>query len=99
MDAEHRRLFTACTGEMGVVDADNGKLVNTIPTGAGTDATRFDPATGLAFASNGRDATLTIVHEDTPDRFTLVQSAKTVSGARTMALDPQTGDVFLVPRS
>ena len=96
MDAVHRRLFTACTGEMGVVDADNGKLVNTIPTGAGTDATRFDPATGLAFASNGRDATLTIVHEDAPDRFTLVQNAKTVLGARTMALDPQTGDVFLV---
>lgn len=96
IDAEHRRLFTACTGEMGVVDADSGKLVATIPTGAGTDATRYDPASGLAFASNGRDATLTIVHEDAPDRFTLVQNAKTVFGARTMALDPQTGDVFLV---
>jgi YVTN family beta-propeller protein len=96
MDAEHRRLFAACTGQMGVVDADNGRLVATIPTGAGTDATRYDSASGLAFASNGRDGTLTIVHEDAPDHFTLVQNAKTVLGARTMALDPQTGDVFLV---
>jgi YVTN family beta-propeller protein len=96
IDAEHRRLFTACTGEMGVVDAGTGKLVTTIPTGAGTDATRYDPASGLAFASNGRDATLTVVHEDAPDRFTLLQNAKTVAGARTMALDPQTGDIFLV---
>jgi YVTN family beta-propeller protein len=96
IDAEHRRLFAACTRQMGVIDADNGKVVDTIPTGAGTDATRYDPASGLAFASNGRDATLTVVHEDAPDRFTLVQNAKTVFGARTMALDPQTGEVFLV---
>ncbi len=96
IDAEHRRLFTACTGQMGVVDADSGKLVATIPTGAGTDATRYDHTTGLAFASNGRDATLTIVHEDAPDHFALAQNVKTVLGARTMALDPQTGDVFLV---
>jgi YVTN family beta-propeller protein len=96
IDAVHRRLFAACTGEMGVVDADSGKLVATIPTGAGTDATRYDPASGLAFASNGRDATLTVVHEDAPDRFTLVQNAATVLGARTMELNPLTGDVFLV---
>ncbi|HEV3091560.1 MAG TPA: DUF4440 domain-containing protein [Candidatus Cybelea sp.] len=96
IDAEHRRLFTACTGRMGVVDADSGKLVAAIPTGAGTDATRYDPATGLAFASNGRDATLTIVHEDAPDHFTTAQNVQTVLGARTMALDPQTGDLFLV---
>jgi YVTN family beta-propeller protein len=96
IDAEHRRLFAACTGEMGVVDADSGKLVATIPTGAGTDATSYDPTAGLAFASNGRDATLTVVHEDAPDRFTLMKNATTVFGARTMALDPTTGDVFLV---
>lgn len=96
IDAEHRRLFTACTGEMGVVNADNGKILATIPTGAGTDATRYDPGRGLAFASNGRDATLTVVHEDDPDHFTLLQNAKTVFGARTMALDPASGDIFLV---
>ncbi|MGA8385231.1 MAG: hypothetical protein WB687_08055 [Candidatus Cybelea sp.] len=96
IDAQNRRLFAACTGEMGVVDADSGRVVATIPTGAGTDATRYDPASGLAFASNGRDATLTAVHEDAPNHFTLVQNAATALGARTMALDPQTGDVYLV---
>lgn len=96
MDAPHRRLFTACTGQMGVVDADSGKVIATIPTGAGTDATRYDEATGLAFASNGRDATLTVVHEDDPDRFRLVQNAATLPGARTMALDPESGNVYLV---
>jgi hypothetical protein len=81
---------------MGIVDADSGKVVATIPTGAGTDATRYDPASGLAFASNGRDATLTVVREDAPNQFTLVQNATTALGARTMELDPQTGDVYLV---
>jgi YVTN family beta-propeller protein len=96
MDAPHRRLFAACTGEMGVVDADSGKVIATIPTGAGTDATRYDETSGMVFASNGRDATLTVVHEDDPDHFRLVQNAATAPGARTMELDPQSGNVYLV---
>jgi len=96
MDQVHRRLFTACQGEMGVVDADSGRMVATLPTGAGTDATRFDPNTGLAFASNGRSATLTVVHEDDADHYSVVQNAATVAGARTMELDPSTGNVYLV---
>jgi YVTN family beta-propeller protein len=96
IDQVHRRLFPSCSGRLGVVDADSGKVIALLPTGAGTDATRFDPATGLAFASNGRAATLTVVHEDTPNSFRVVQNAATETGARTMALDPQTGDVFLV---
>jgi YVTN family beta-propeller protein len=96
IDTQHRRLFAACQGEMGVVDADSGTVVATVPTGAGTDATRYDPNSGLAFASNGRDATLTVVHEDDPNHFTLVQNAATRPGARTMEIDPQNGDVYLV---
>jgi YVTN family beta-propeller protein len=96
MDVTHRRLFTACEGEMGIVDADSGKVIATIPTGAGTDATRYDDASGMAFASNGRDATLTVVHEDDPSHFRFVQNAATAPGARTMALDPQSGNVYLV---
>lgn len=96
MDLVNRRLFTACRGEMGVVDADSGRVVATLPTGAGTDATRYDPTTGDAFASNGRDATLTVVHEDSPNAFSVIQNAITEAGARTMALDPASGDVFLV---
>ena len=96
MDQQHRRLFPACQGLLGVVDADSGKVIATVPTGAGTDATRFDPNGQLAFASNGRDATLTVVHEDDPDHYTVVQNAATVAGARTMALDPSNGFVYLV---
>ncbi len=96
MDQQHRRLFTACQGEMGIVDPDSGKVIATVPTGAGTDATRYDSGTGFAFASNGRDATLTVVHEDDPNRFSVAQNASTVPGARTMALDPATGNVYLV---
>lgn len=81
---------------MGIVDADSGKVIATLPTGAGTDATRFDPATQNAFASNGRDGTLTVIHEDSPGNYSVVENAKTEAGARTMALDPQTGNVFLV---
>jgi YVTN family beta-propeller protein len=96
MDAAHRRLFIACRGQIGIVDADSGKVITTLPTGAGTDATRFDPNTQNAFASNGRDGTLTVVHENSPNSFTVLENAKTEAGARTMALDPQSGDVFLV---
>lgn len=96
MDREQRVLFTACEGRMGIVDANTGRLITTLPTGAGTDATRFYSAGNLAFASNGRDATLTLVHEDGPGRFSVVQNAKTEAGARTMEVDPQTGEVFLV---
>jgi YVTN family beta-propeller protein len=96
MDREHRRLFPACEGQLGVVDADNGNVIATLPTGAGTDATRFDPDKQLAFASNGRDATLTVVHEDDPNHYTVVQNAATAAGARTMALDPSNGIVYLV---
>ncbi|HTZ53959.1 MAG TPA: YncE family protein [Candidatus Acidoferrum sp.] len=96
MDQQHRRLFPACQGMLGVVDADSGKVIATVPTGAGTDATRFDPNGQLAFASNGRDATLTVVHEDDPNHYSVVQNAATVAGARTMALDPSNGFVYLV---
>ncbi len=96
MDQAHNRLFTACQGEMGVVDASTGNVIATVPTGAGTDATRFDAKTGFAFASNGRAATLTVVHEDDPGHYSVAQNAATAAGARTMALDPATGNVFLV---
>ena len=96
MDQLHRRLFPACQGQLGVVDADTGKVIATLPTGAGTDATRFDPNKQLAFASNGRDATLTVVHEDDPNHYTVVQNAATVAGARTLELDPSNGFVYLV---
>jgi hypothetical protein len=77
------------------VDADSGRVVATVPIGQGVDANRFDPGTQLAFSSNG-DGTLTVVHEDSPDKYTVVENAQTERGARTMALDPKTHRVYLV---
>ena len=94
IDVEHHRLFSGCrSGVMAVSDATAGKLVTTVPIGQGVDATRFDPGTQLAFASCG-DGTITVIHEDTPDRYTVSQVVHTMNGARTMELDPATHTLY-----
>jgi DNA-binding beta-propeller fold protein YncE len=96
MDRKHRRLFSVCSNKlMVVVNADTGKVVTTLPIGAGTDAAGFDPETGFAFSSNG-EGTLTVVHEDSADKFSVVDTVATQVRARTMALDTKTHQVFLV---
>src|SRR5437667_5497836 len=96
MDRKHRRLFSVCSNKMMVVvNADTGKVVTTLPIGAGTDAAGFDTETGYAFSSNG-EGTLTVVHEDSPDKFSVVENVVTQARARTMALDPRTHQVYLV---
>ncbi len=95
IDVKNRRLFSVCGNKMMVVlDADSGKVVATPAIGENVDAAGFDPTTDLAFSSNG-DGTLTIVHEESPSTFTVVQNVVTLRGARTMALDPKTHNVFL----
>jgi YVTN family beta-propeller protein len=97
MDIAHRRLFAGCHNQMmAVVDADSGKVIATPAIGLGVDANAFDPGTGLAFASNGQSATLTVVHEDAPDKFSVVENVTTQRGARTMALDPKSHEIYLV---
>jgi DNA-binding beta-propeller fold protein YncE len=97
MDRMHRRLFSVCDNLMMVVmDADTGKVIATPIVGAGTDASLFDPYTENAFASAGGSATLTVIHEDSPDRFRVVDNVQTQSGARTMTLDTKTHNVLLV---
>ena len=94
-DAKNRRLFAACGNEkMVVLDADSGKIVTTVPIGKGVDAAAFDPQTSEAFSSNG-EGTLTVIHEDDPAHFAVVQTVTTQRGARTMALDSKTHNVFL----
>jgi YVTN family beta-propeller protein len=97
MDRQNRRIFSGCDNKvLAVMNADSGQLVTTVPIGAGVDATAFDPRDALAFSSNGEDGTLTVVHEDSPDKFQVVANVPTEAGARTMALDPNTGTVYLV---
>ena len=96
IDLVHRRLFAGCGNKlMAVVDAENGKVITTLPIGSGVDATAFDPKLRYAYASNG-EGTLTVIHEDSPDNFTVVENVPTQRGARTMALDPGTHQVYLV---
>jgi DNA-binding beta-propeller fold protein YncE len=96
IDKKNRRLFVGCDNKMmAVVNADTGKVITTLPIGDGVDADRFDPDQKLAFASCG-EGVLTVVREDSPDKFSVVQNLKTERGARTMELDPKTHKIYLV---
>ncbi|HEX4605559.1 MAG TPA: YncE family protein [Candidatus Angelobacter sp.] len=96
MDQKHHRLFAGCHNKvMAVVNAEDGKVVTTPAIGDGVDANAFDPGTDLAFSSNG-DGTLTVVHEDSADKYTVAQNVATQRGARTMALDTTNHDIYLV---
>ncbi len=97
MDTAHRRLFAGCDNKMmAVVEADSGKVVATPEIGEGVDANAFDPELQYAYASNGESATLTVVHEDTSGKYSVVENVPTQAHARTMALDPKTHQIFLV---
>lgn len=96
IDRKNRRLFAGCDNKMmAVVDADSGKVITTLPIGEGVDANGYDDATKLAFASCG-EGVLTVVREDSPDKYSVAENAKTQERARTMALDPKTHQVYLV---
>jgi DNA-binding beta-propeller fold protein YncE len=96
IDRKNRRLFVGCDNKMMVVvDADSGKVLATPAIGEGVDATAYDDEAGMAFASCG-EGVLTVVKEDSPEKFTVVENVKTEPGARTMALDTKTHNVFTV---
>src|SRR3989454_11911280 len=96
IDRVHHLLFSGCRNQvMAISDATAGRLVTTVPIGQGVDACRFDAGRQLAFASNG-DGTLTVIHEDAPDRFTVVANVATRRGASTMEIDEKTHRVFTV---
>jgi YVTN family beta-propeller protein len=96
IDRKHARLFsTGANKTLVVLDASTGKVVTTLPIGGNVDGAMFDPEAGLAFSSNG-DGTLTVIREDSPDKFTVVENVKTQRGARTLALDAKTHRVYLV---
>jgi len=95
MDLKHRRLFSGCENKlMAVTNADTGKVIATLPIGEGVDATAFDPETDLAFSSNG-EGNLTVIHEDSPEKFRVIDTVPTKKSARTMGLDLKTHNIFL----
>ncbi|HEV3057007.1 MAG TPA: hypothetical protein VGY48_02115 [Vicinamibacterales bacterium] len=96
VDTVHHRLFSGCrSGVMAISDYQAGKVVATVPIGAGVDGTGFDAASGDAFASNA-DGTLTVIHQDTPDQYHVTGTVQTPQGARNMGLDPVNHRVFVV---
>jgi YVTN family beta-propeller protein len=97
IDIPHHRLFAVCDGgKMAVVDTESGKVVATPAIGEGPDAAGFSPGGQFAFSSNGQSGTLTVVHEDDADHFSVAQDVATRRGARTMTVDPDGSHVYLV---
>lgn len=95
MDRPNRRLFIGRRSHvMAVMNADTGHVITTLPIGDHVDATAFDPETRLIFNSNG-EGTITVIHQDSPDKYSLVETVKTLPRAKTMALDPKTHQLFL----
>ena len=95
MDQKNRRLFVGCHNKMmAVVNADTGKVIATPAIGEGVDANTYDPGTGLAFSSNG-EGTLTVVKQEGPDNYSVLENVPTKKSARTMGLDLKTHNVVL----
>jgi len=95
MDRKNRRLFSGCENKMmAVVDADSGKVIATLAIGQGVDATAYDPGTGFALSSNG-EGTLTVIKQDGPDKYSVLENVPTKRSARTMGLDLKTHNIVL----
>jgi YVTN family beta-propeller protein len=95
IDAKHNRLFSVCSNKlMVVVDAGDGKVLTSLPIGDRTDGCAFDPGTGLAFSSNG-EGTMTVVREESPSKFSVLETVKTQAGGRTITVDPVTHTVYI----
>jgi len=96
IDQKNGRLFLVCENKkMIVFSTSDGKVVADLPIGEGTDGAAFDPTLKLAFSANGRDGTLTVVQEESENKFSIVENVITQKGARTIALDAKTHNVYL----
>jgi hypothetical protein len=98
MDPASRRLFMACDTQMVVVNADDGSVVSRIRVASRADQNCFDPVTALAFNPNRADSTMTVVHEDSPNAFSVVEKVPTGGAARTCAVDERTHKVYVFYR-
>lgn len=95
IDRQNRRLFLGCRSKvMAVMNADTGEVITTLPIGDHVDATAFDKQTGLIFNSNG-EGTVTVIRQESADKYSVVETVKTVPRAKTMALDPRKHQLFL----
>jgi DNA-binding beta-propeller fold protein YncE len=97
MDTAHERLFVACSNlRMLVLNASDGQAVSVLPIGPGAEAIGYDPDRGLIFTANGgSDGSLTIIRQDVTDTYSVIQTLPTRQNARTLAIDPSNGEVYL----
>jgi DNA-binding beta-propeller fold protein YncE len=99
IDTRNNRLFIGCRGDspmMIVMDSNNGKMITSLPIGHGNDAAAFDAEKQLIFFSNGGDGTITVIQEQSPDKYAVIDTVKTEPGARTMTLDTKSHKLFLI---
>ena len=96
-DPKNRILFSSChnPATMVILNADTGKILDTLPIGTGTDGATFNPSTMEAFSSNG-DGTLTVIKEESPTKFVVEQNVQTMRGAKTLTLDSKTNRVLMI---
>jgi len=95
IDTVHHRLFSGCrSGVMAISDYQAGKMLTTVPIGTGVDGAGYDAATADAFASNA-DGTLTVIHQDSPDKYSVAQTLQTSPGSRNMGLDPTNHRIYM----
>jgi len=87
LDRTNRRIFSGCDDTSRVVDANTGKVVAKLPNGGGVDALSWDPAQKLIYIPNGEDGTVTVIHQDSPDKYSTVATVKTMVGAKTITVD------------
>jgi DNA-binding beta-propeller fold protein YncE len=96
IDTRRERLFSGCrSGVMAVSDYKNGKVITTVPIGRGVDGAGYDPVRRDVYTSNG-EGTLTVIHQDSPDSYRVVENVQTAQGGRTMALDPSSHRIYVV---
>jgi hypothetical protein len=94
-DKATNRIFSGCSKTSVVVDASTGKVVASIPNGTRVDALGWDPSKKLIYIPNGGEGNVTVVHQDSPDKYTVVATVPTFAGAKTIAVDPATHNVYL----
>jgi hypothetical protein len=94
-DRATNRIFSGCNKTSVVVDASSGKIVATIENGTRVDALGWDPSQKLIYIPNGGEGTVTVVHQDSADKYTVVATVTTFAGAKTITVDPKTHNAYL----
>jgi DNA-binding beta-propeller fold protein YncE len=94
-DRATNRILSGCSKTYVVIDAATGKVVATITNGDGVDALGWDPVQKLIYIPAGRDGNVTVVHQDSPDKYSVVATVTTIAGAKTITVDPTTHTAYL----